>query len=52
MLLVVLCNFLMQFGKLFFEKFAKFFSILARILVITVVIATTAALKFPGEVAL
>jgi len=52
MLSLVLCNFLMQFGKLFFEKFANFFSVLAHNVVNVVITATTATPKFVGEAAL
>lgn len=52
MLLVVLCNFRVPFGKLFLEKFAKFFSVLAYNIASVVTTATTATRKFVGEAAL
>ena len=52
MLSLVLCNFLVQFGKLFLKKFAKFFSVLAHNIVKVVITATTATLNFAGEAAL
>jgi len=52
MLSLVLCNFLMQFGKLFFEKFANFFSVLAQNIALVVITAATATPKFVGEAGL
>ena len=52
MYLVSLCNFSMPFGKLFPEKFARFFSVLAQNIALVVITATTATDKFGGEAAL
>ncbi len=52
MLSLVLCNFRVPFGKLFPEKFAKFFSALAQNIVKAVITATIATPKFGGEAAL
>lgn len=42
MLIVVLCNFIVPFGKYLFEKFVKSFNALARNIVNVVITATTA----------
>lgn len=52
MLVLVLCNFRLHFGKLFFDKFAKFFSVSVRNIVSVAITATTATYKFGGEAAL
>ena len=52
MLIVVLCNFSVRFGKYLFKKFAKTFNALVQNLALVVITATTATRKFIGEAAL